>query len=193
MKSELILASTSPRRKELLQLAQIPFVIQKKGIDESVIITNNPAKKAEQLAIHKAMHVELTNQHDVILAADTIVAYNGDIYGKPKNHEEAYTILSNLSGEKHEVYTGVAIHSKDKQLSFVEKTIVEFWPLSTEEINDYILSNDPFDKAGAYGIQSNGAILVKQIIGDYYNVVGLPISRVVRELKKFNINAVSKL
>ena len=190
---KLILASTSPRRKELLELAQIPFVIQKKDIDESVITTIDPAQKAEQLAMHKAMHVGFTNQNEVILTADTVVAFKGDIYGKPKNAEEAFSMLSNLSGEQHEVYTGVAIQSKDKKISFVEKTTVEFWSLSTEEINEYILTNDSFDKAGAYGIQSKGAILVKQIIGDYYNVVGLPISRVVRELRTFNIKAVSRV
>jgi septum formation protein len=188
---ELILASTSPRRKELLELAQIPFTIRNQTMDESIITTDEPSQKAEQLAIHKASHVASENQHEVIIAADTVVAYRGKIYGKPKNHNDAFQMLSNLSGDKHEVYTGVAIQSIDKTISFVEKTIVEFWPLTKEEINAYISTNDSFDKAGAYGIQSQGAVLVKQIMGDYYNVVGLPISRVVRELKAFNIKAVS--
>ncbi|WP_155982732.1 nucleoside triphosphate pyrophosphatase [Paucisalibacillus sp. EB02] len=193
MSPELILASTSPRRKELLELAKIPFIIRKQTIDESIITTNDPAQKVEQLALHKAMHVEFLNPHEVILTADTVVAYKGIIYGKPKNHEDAFQMLSNLSGDTHEVYTGVAIQSIDKKISFVEKTTVEFWPLNEVEINEYIFTKDPFDKAGAYGIQSQGAILVKQIIGDYYNVVGLPISRVVRELMKYNIKAVPSI
>lgn len=188
---KLILASNSPRRKELLELAQVPFTIRNQTVDESVITTIEPAQMAEKLALLKAQHVPFQNDHEVILAADTVVAYRGDIYGKPKSHDEAFHMLSNLSGDKHDVYSGVAIVSKDKKISFVEKTTVEFWPLTEAEIHAYISTKDPFDKAGAYGIQSNGAVLVKQIIGDYFNVVGLPISRVVRELKKFNIKAVS--
>ncbi|GGA85518.1 Maf family protein [Ornithinibacillus halotolerans] len=184
-KPTIILGSTSPRRKELLELANIQFSIRKQEVDESVISTPNPAERAEQLAIHKGKHIPFENSNEIILTADTVVSLNGNIYGKPANKDEAYKMLSNLSGNVHEVYTGVSLQSHVKQFSFVEKTSVEFWPLNDQEILDYIKTEDPFDKAGAYGIQSEGAILVKQIIGDYYNVVGLPIARLVRELKNF--------
>lgn len=190
MNHSVVLASTSPRRKELLELVNIPFVIRKQDVDESVIKTDNPALRAEQLSLYKAKHVPFIDSNEVILTADTVVAFEGNIYGKPNHHEEAFQMLSRLSGNIHDVYTGVTIRSQEKIVSFVEKTMVEFWPLSKEEIHAYIATKDVYDKAGAYGIQSQGAALVKKINGDYYNVVGLPISRIVRELKEFNIKAV---
>lgn len=188
----LVLASTSPRRKELLELISIPFIIRKQDVDESVITNDDPAQRAKQLSIHKADHTQFANFNEVILAADTVVAYQGKIYGKPKDKEDAYTMLSTLSGNIHEVFTGVTIRSQEKTISFVERTSVEFWSLSDEEIYAYIESNDVYDKAGAYGIQSLGATLVKKIDGDFYTVVGLPISKVARELKQFHINAAIK-
>jgi septum formation protein len=187
MKPILILASTSPRRRELLELANIPFSIRIQDVDESVIIEDDPAQTALELSIYKAKHVPFNAMNEVIITADTVVAYKGQIYGKPGTSEEAFDMLSNLSGDVHEVFTGVTIRSKEKEVSFVERTLVEFWPLSDGDINDYIATGDVYDKAGAYGIQSKGATLVKKINGDYYNVVGLPISRVVRELRQFNI------
>jgi septum formation protein len=186
VRPQLILASSSPRRSELLKQVSIPFIVRKQEFDESIITTENPAQKVEQLAMSKARNTSLS-QDEVILAADTVVSFEGRIYGKPKSKEEAFSMLSSLSGNVHEVYTGVMIRSLQKEFSFVEKTMVEFWPLSEEDINSYIATNDPFDKAGGYGIQSYGSVLVKKIIGDYFNVMGLPISRVVRELKPFDI------
>jgi septum formation protein len=186
VRSQLILASSSPRRSELLKQVSIPFIVRKQEFDESIITTENPTQKVEQLAMSKARNTSLS-QAEVILAADTVVSFEGRIYGKPKSKEEAFSMLSSLSGNVHEVYTGVMIRSLQKEFSFVEKTMVEFWPLSEEDISSYIATNDPFDKAGGYGIQSYGAVLVKKIIGDYFNVMGLPISRVVRELKPFDI------
>lgn len=186
--NKLVLASTSPRRREILEQIHIPFTVRKQTFDESIVQSQDPVQKAEQLALLKAQHTELFGTNEVILTADTVVAYHDKIFEKPKDKQEAFMMLSSLSGNIHDVYTGVSLRSHVKQISFVEKTSVEFWSLTDEEIYDYIQTKDPFDKAGAYGIQSQGAILVKRIIGDYFNVVGLPISRVVRELKQFNID-----
>ncbi|WP_087973263.1 Maf family protein [Oceanobacillus rekensis] len=183
MKKQLILASSSPRRQELLKQVQIPFTIRKPDIDESQINTSDPIEKVKQLAILKGRNVPICSKDEVILSADTVVSYNQNIFEKPKNKEDAYQMISKLSGVIHEVFTGVMIRSIDLEKVFVERTKVEFWPLSEEEIEWYVSSNEPYDKAGAYGIQSLGALLVKQIIGDYYNVMGLPISRLVRELR----------
>ncbi|WP_188206989.1 Maf family protein [Alkalibacillus aidingensis] len=180
MTKSLILASSSPRRQELLKQVKIPFDIRKPNVDESQIKTDDPEEKVKQLAILKGENVPFHHSNEVILSADTVVSYNQKIFEKPSDKEEAYRMISQLSGDTHEVFTGVMIRSQDNEITFVEKTQVEFWPLSQEEIKWYITTNDPYDKAGAYGIQSIGAMFVKQIIGDYYNVVGLPISRVLR-------------
>lgn len=186
MTYQLILASSSPRRQELLRQANIPFVVRTANIDESKITSNDPVEKVKQLAILKGENV-LLQQNEVILSADTVVAYNNQIFEKPHNKDEAFEMMKTLSGEIHDVYTGVMIRSENKRIVFVEKTEVEFWPLSDEEIASYVETNDPYDKAGGYGIQSLGAIFIKRIVGDYYNVVGLPLSRVVRELREFEI------
>lgn len=187
MTTKLILASSSPRRKEILNQVQIPFTIRKPNLDESQINTIEPNEKVKQLALLKGNSVPIYNKDEVILAADTIVSYKQNIFEKPKDKEDAYQMISKLSGHVHEVFTGVMLRSLGSEKVFVERTKVEFWPLSEEEIDWYISMNDPYDKAGAYGIQSLGAMFVKQIIGDYYNVMGLPISRLVRELQKFSI------
>ena len=187
-KSQLILASSSPRRQALLQQVNIPFSIQIPTIDETTFsTTDNPQEKVEQLAILKGEHTPITRDNEVILSADTIVSYRGSIFGKPQNKKDAFDMIATLSGKRHDVYTGVSIRSNQQQFSFVEHTEVEFYPLTDEEITWYVATTDPYDKAGAYGIQNLGAIFVKQIIGDYYNVVGLPISRVARELKRYSI------
>ncbi|MGJ9458737.1 Maf family protein [Oceanobacillus sp. CF4.6] len=187
MTKKLILASSSPRRQELLNQVRIPFTIRKPNIDESQIITHDPVEKVRQLAILKGRNVTIEHDDEVILSADTVVSYNQNIFEKPKNKEDAYQMISALSGNVHEVFTGVLIRSLDQETVFVERTEVEFWPLSEEETVPYIATKEPYDKAGAYGIQSVGAIFVKQISGDYYNVVGLPISRAVRELRGFSV------
>ncbi|WP_067727668.1 Maf family protein [Oceanobacillus damuensis] len=187
MTKTLILASSSPRRQEILNQIQLPFSIRKPSTDESQVTTNDPAEKVSQLALLKGRNVSIDNKDEIILSADTIVSHNQKIYEKPKDKEEAYQMISALSGSIHEVFTGVMIRSINDRKVFVERTKVEFWPLSEEEIEWYLSTDDPYDKAGAYGIQSVGAMFVKQIIGDYYNVVGLPISRVVRELRGFSV------
>lgn len=187
MTKKLILASTSPRRQELLRQVGIPFFIQKTNIDESVTTTQNPQEKVKQLAILKGKDIPLQNSSEVILSADTVVAFDGQIFEKPKSKAQAYEMISTLSGKTHDVFTGVMIRSTKLDKIFIEKTKVEFWKLTEQEIEWYIHTNDPYDKAGGYGIQSLGSVFVKQIIGDYYNVVGLPLSRVVRELRSFHI------
>jgi len=184
---KLILASSSPRRQELLHRVGVPFTIRKPYIDESQITTTNPFDKVKQLAMLKGHHVAIESENEVILSADTIISYKDTIFEKPKDREEAVKMISALSGARHEVYTGVLLRSAQKEKVFVEKTMVEFWNLSDEEIAWYVSTDEPYDKAGAYGIQNLGATLVKQIIGDYFNVVGLPIARTVRELREFGI------
>lgn len=187
MEPKLILASSSPRRQQLLSQVQIPFEIRTHDIDELAIHETKPAKKVTQLAIEKARQLAFQKQNEIILAADTIVSFGDQILGKPNDKHEAHQMISMLSGKEHDVYTGVAIRAHDHESIFYEKTKVEFWPLTDDEIEWYTNTNDPYDKAGAYGIQTIGATFVKKIIGDYYNVVGLPVSRVVRELRAFSI------
>lgn len=187
MTKKLILASSSPRRQELLKQVMIPFTVRELSIDESKIDNKNPFEKVKQLATLKGKNVTIQHKNEVILTADTVVVDGEHIFEKPNDKEEAIHMLSKLSGNVHEVLTGVMIRSINDEIVFVEQTKVEFWPLSNKEINWYVSTKDPYDKAGGYGIQSIGAMFVKQIIGDYYNVVGLPISRVVRELRTFDI------
>jgi septum formation protein len=186
LSNSLILASQSPRRQALLKQVGIPFRSQPSNVDESLITTNNPIEKVKELAKLKGNTVSLTKE-EVVLTADTVVSYQGQIFEKPSHENDAYQMISMLSGEFHDVYTGVSIRSSAKEINFAVQTKVEFWSLSSEFINWYVKTTEPYDKAGAYGIQSLGALFVKQIIGDYYNVVGLPLSRVVRELQDVDI------
>ncbi len=185
MKHRLILASSSPRRQELLAQAGIPFTVRSQDADESLITETDPREKVKQLAQLKGRNVAIKDEGELILAADTVVSFQHNIFGKPQSEMEAHAMLSALSGNVHEVYTGVMLKTRYIERVFTVKTDVVFWPLSNEEIDHYIATGDPFDKAGAYGIQSKGAVLVKCINGDYYNVVGLPLSRLVREMASF--------
>lgn len=187
MQYKLILASSSPRRRDLLRQAGISFTIRETDVDESTVTTSDPAHKVQQLAMLKGNSLPIARD-EIIIAADTTVAYGNHIFDKPSTKQEAYDMISLLSGTTHDVYTGVFIRSPHQTISFVEKTIVEFWPLEQVDIERYVETDEPYDKAGGYGIQSVGALFVKQTIGDYYNVVGLPLSRVVRELKHMERN-----
>lgn len=187
MQKNLILASTSPRRQELLKQVGIDFSVKVSDIDESNVTIINPVEKVQQLAYLKGKSVHTKHDNEIILSADTIVVCNNIILSKPSNKEAAYDMIRTLSGHKHEVYTGVAIRSALEETVFVEKTEVQFWPLEDKEIARYIEADEPYDKAGGYGIQGMGALFVKRIIGDYYNVVGLPLSRTVRELRSFGM------
>ncbi|MFC0188012.1 Maf family protein [Fictibacillus aquaticus] len=183
----LILASSSPRRKELLSYALLLFDVCPSKIEEVM----DPGLSAEELvcslAEQKARDIFSQHPDAVIAGSDTIVVLDGKPLGKPKDKQEARDMLQMLSGRTHEVYTGVCLIDSDRSSVFAEKTEVRFWPLTAEEIEWYISTKEPFDKAGAYGIQGKGAVFVHSITGDYYNVMGLPISRVVRELEGFGI------
>lgn len=186
MQNKLILASESPRRQDLLRQVRIPFTAQASNIDESQLITADPIQKVKQLATLKGESIQLADRY-VVLAADTVVSFKGTIFKKPANQKEAYRMIATLSGSVHDVYTGVMIASHQYRNVFAVRTQVEFWPLTEQEIKWYVETEEPYDKAGAYGIQSLGSLFVKQIIGDYYNVVGLPLSQVVRELRNVAI------
>lgn len=169
LKQTLILASSSPRRKELLEELQIPFVISSSNVDESFDPSLSPEEIVIDLAERKVEAIYLNNQHSFILGADTVVCLDGVILGKPTSREDASRMLSELSGKTHSVYTGVAIMANGICSTFYEKTDVLFWELTDEEIHDYLDTGEPFDKAGAYGIQGVGRTLVKEIKGDYLN------------------------
>ncbi len=180
----LILASSSPRRKELLQNLRLQFQISSSDADETFDSKLSPSEVVMELAQRKAQAVFQENQDAYVIGSDTIVVADGQILGKPENEAEAFQMLKRLSGTQHDVYTGVAILSAKGSACFYEKTEVTFWELSDLEISSYVRSGEPLDKAGAYGIQELGSMLVKKINGDYFAVVGLPVSRTVRELKK---------
>lgn len=177
------LASASPRRKELLKMICKDFKVVPADIDESFSNEINPFEVAEKIAVKKAQAI--SDENSLIIACDTVVILGEKIMGKPKDELSAFEMLSDLSGKVHTVITGVCLCYKGKSYSFSEKTEVEFYPLLIEEINEYIKTGEPFDKAGAYGIQGLGGVLVKGIKGDFYNVVGLPVSRLKREISRF--------
>ncbi|MBL7743719.1 MAG: septum formation protein Maf [Chitinophagaceae bacterium] len=183
----IVLASQSPRRKQLLEWAEVPFEVVVKETDERFPPGISPAEVAVFIARNKALAVQRQRNNDeIVLAADTIVVLGESIIGKPVHREEAVSILLALSGEKHQVITGVVIRKGEKEVSFADITEVEFHDLSVEQIEFYVDKYKPYDKAGAYAIQEwIGVVGIKSVNGDFYNVMGLPVSRVVKELKKF--------
>lgn len=183
--NRIILASASPRRRELLEKAGLSFEIKAADIDEHISPCATPEEAVQELALQKASAVASSEPDCIVIGSDTVVACDGNILGKPKDEADAARMLRSLSGKTHEVCTGVAIIKNKKIKVFCETTEVEFYDLSDKEINDYVKTGEPLDKAGAYGIQGKGCILVKSISGDYSNVVGLPVSKVYRELGDF--------
>ena len=180
---KLVLASASPRRQELIQLLGLRAEIHPSGIAEDVTEAD-PSLLVQKLAFRKAEDVAKQYPKDyLVVGADTVVFFENRILGKPKNEEDAYRMLSALSGRTHQVYTGVSLHFQGKKMGFYEKTEVQFARLTEREIWDYIESKEPMDKAGAYGIQGRFAPFVKGIAGDYYNVMGLPLARLYQALK----------
>jgi septum formation protein len=180
----LILASSSPRRKELLENLQITFEVASSNVDESYDPDASPEEIVMELAFRKAQAISDQHPGSFIIGSDTVVVSDGNVLGKPKDKIEAFSMLKSLSGKTHSVFTGVSILAPGEEIKFYVKTDVVFWELSDDEINSYISTGEPFDKAGAYGIQGFGSVLVKEISGDYFAVVGLPVSRTVRELRK---------
>ncbi len=173
----IILASKSPRRKELMSLICDSFEIMPADIDESVPDGVTADESAEFIAVKKAFAID---SEDVIIACDTVVIIDDMILGKPKDRADGFKMLSMLSGKTHSVISGVCIRYKGKSLSFSQKSLVSFYDLSADEINDYLDSGEPFDKAGGYGIQGLGSLLVREFQGDFFNIVGLPIARLRR-------------
>lgn len=187
---KIILASQSPRRKQLLEWAEVPFDIVVKETDERFPPGLEPDEVAVYIARNKAIAVQAgRNADEIILAADTIVVLGDNIIGKPVHREDAVSILLALSGSTHKVITGVVIKRGDKEIAFADVTEVEFHNITVSEIEFYVDKYKPYDKAGAYAIQEwIGVVGIKSINGDFYNVMGLPVSRVVRELANLAIS-----
>ena len=184
---KLILASASPRRKELLKNAGYEYEVCPADIDETMPEGVEPETACEILSRKKAQAVLEENPDAVVLGSDTIVVLGNTILGKPEDKEAARAMLRALSGRVHQVYTGLCVCSKDRTLSLVSRADVRFYPLSDELIDAYIATDEPMDKAGAYGIQGVGSMLVKSIEGDYFTIVGLPVAKAARMLGEFGI------
>jgi septum formation protein len=184
--SQFVLASQSPRRKQLLEWAEVDFEIIVQPTDETYPDNLSPAEVAVHIARHKAEAVR-NKTNKTIIAADTIVVLGKEIIGKPRDRQDALSILQKLSGQHHQVITGVVITGAGNEISFADITDVEFHALTPEQIAFYVDKYGPYDKAGAYAIQEwIGVVGIKRVNGDFYNVMGLPVSRVVQALKKIN-------
>lgn len=183
---KVILASASPRRQELIKLIFDSVEILPADCDEYLPEGIGAREAVEYLSkIKNEASSKLTNKENLVISADTVVAVEEEILGKPVDKEDARRMISLLSGKVHQVYTGVTLSLNGKIKTFSEKTDVEFFELTENEIEEYISSKEPYDKAGAYGIQGKAGLLVKGITGDYYNVVGFPVARLKREIEDF--------
>lgn len=187
MDTKLILASGSPRRRELLGKLDIPFSVVVSECDETLPEGVPAESAAEMLAVRKAAAVAKLHPDAVVIGADTTVILDDEILGKPADEADCKRMLNALSGRMHKVITGVGIFWPGGSLSFSDETSVQFYPLTDAEIATYAASEEPYDKAGAYGIQGQGALLVAGIHGDYYNVMGLPVARLARQLKQLHL------
>lgn len=187
---KIILASASPRRKALLEQLGLDFEVIPSDCEEEINSGLDPHDLAKKLSSEKAKSVADKNKNTLVIGADTFIAYKGKIIGKPRDGEEAMKILKLLQGNTHSVITGLTVIDSDtgKTVSDSIETKVHFKKLADDEIEGYILTNEPLDKAGAYGIQALGAAVVDKIDGDYFNVVGLPLSLLHDVLKKFGVN-----
>jgi len=185
MNDTIVLASSSPRRKQLFEWAEVPFEVIVKPTDETFPETLGSEEAAIHIALKKALAVkDDIAANRIIVAADTVVVLNNEIIGKPADEADAIGILTRLQGATHKVITGVAIIKEDKQVLFADVTEVVFHDLTLEQIRFYVQKYKPYDKAGAYAIQEwIGVVGIKSIKGDFYNVMGLPVSRVVQTLK----------
>ena len=180
---QLILASASPRRKELLGLFHIPFTIRVADIDETMDHTQSPFDEVARVSRLKALAIP-READDVVIAADTIVVCEGKVLGKPRDAAEAVEMLQLLSGRDHQVMTGCTVLRGQRAETFTEVTDLHFRSLSQKEIENYVASGEPMDKAGSYGIQGCAALFCERMVGDYYNVMGLPVCRLGQTLKK---------
>ncbi len=182
---KIILASASPRRQELLRYITPEFEVKPADVDETLPEGVPAEESAEFLAVRKAVYVAQLCPESVVIGSDTVVIAEGEILGKPADEADAERMLKMLSGKVHKVVTGVCIAYGKKTFSFSEATDVKFYKLTDEEIREYIATGDPMDKAGAYGIQSDGCVLVEKIDGDFFAVMGLPVARLKRALRMF--------
>ncbi len=189
MKPRIILASGSPRRRELLRNLGLDFTVIPSEVDEGDHFGLAPAALAEELARAKAMQVA-KRERGLVIGADTIVIIDGGVLGKPRDHDEAVWMLSLLAGRTHTVITGLAVEDTETGCSVVEheETQVTMRPLSADQVSGYVRTGEPMDKAGAYAVQGVGSLLVERIQGDYFNVVGLPVARLGRILEGFGID-----
>lgn len=185
----IILASQSPRRKELLTQMGLSFTVRVADIDEQMERNLSPDKLVETISAEKAAAVaeELRDPDALIIAADTVVTLDGAVLGKPRDEADAARMLTLLSGREHQVFTGFTLRRGNQVLSRSEGTCVKFRPLSPDEIRAYIATGEPMDKAGAYGIQNLGSLFVEGIHGDYFNVMGLPVCALGQALSEFGI------
>ena len=188
---QIILASQSPRRKELLGLFHIPFVIRVADIDEAMDPEKTPYDEVGRVSRLKALAVEREDD-DVVIAADTIVVCQGKTLGKPHDEEEALEMLRLLSGRDHQVMTGLTVCRAKKIMTHTEVTDIHFRELSDGEIRAYVASGEPMDKAGSYGIQGGAALFAEKMVGDYYNVMGLPVCRLWQMLKEIAPEALAQ-
>ena len=182
----LILASQSPRRRELLGLTGLDFTVRVADIDETMDPGKAPFDEVARVSRMKALAVQ-REPEDVVIAADTIVVCEGRVLGKPRDEEDAFRILSQLSGRHHEVMTGMTVLRGDEVITHTEVTKIHFRQLHPDELRAYIASGEPMDKAGAYGIQGGAALFADQMEGDYYNVMGLPVCRLAMILRGFGL------
>jgi septum formation protein len=187
MSVRIILASQSPRRRELLALIGIAHDVMPADLDESVLPNEAPTTHAERLARAKAEAIARQESNAVVIGSDTIVVLDGDILGKPRDHDDAAAMLRRLSGRTHTVHTAVAVARNGQVVSGVESVDVTFRPLSNEQIETYIATGEPMDKAGAYGIQGYGAVIVERVHGDYFAVMGLALGRLVGLLEQAGV------
>ena len=182
--SRIILASQSPRRQELIGYILSEYEVIVSAVEETLPDGIAPEEVPAYLAGVKAQAVAAEHPDDVVIGADTVVILDGQVLGKPKDADDAFHMLRSLSGKAHTVITGCAIIQDSRMTTFSDRTRVEFYPLSDRETLDYIATGEPFDKAGAYGIQGRGSVLVKRIEGDFFNVMGLPVARLKREMER---------
>ena len=179
----IILASQSPRRKELLDLFHLPFEIRVADIDETMDSRKSPFDEVARVSRAKAQAIP-REENDVVIAADTIVVCGGHVLGKPRDEADAVRMLSLLSGRDHQVMTGMTVIRGEKSISCTEVTDIHFRSLSEKEIRNYVATGEPMDKAGSYGIQGGAALFAEKMVGDYYNVMGLPVCRLGMILKE---------
>ena len=181
----LILASGSPRRRELMALITPDYRVVTSDVDESEIMADTPAHLAQALACAKARAVAQNCPGDTVIGCDTVVDCDGMVFGKPRNEEDAVAMLRALSGRSHKVHTGVCVCQDERAAATVETTTVHFSPIPEEELLDYVRTPEPYDKAGGYAIQGRAAVWCSGIEGCYYNIMGLPVHRTAQLLRQF--------